>query len=1856
MMLTASDQSYLQVDSQPATGNNIVPERYQFYDDDADDAEPYEPNFPEENPNSFMYECLQNGQRFDPFGTMYVDSYDQVGAAPISPLTFVPFTPGTPKRMDFVEYGQPPTFEDPDIFDQTNQFQQDQPPVIVSRLEYKACIPDQSLTDDDVNDYINDLSAGVPPLTSAGIGSLRKDLELLNGDIHDLLIELRAEYAKRENFLPLLVAAPTVSNPSTNDRRDGNRSEEEVSDNSIEKIVLTNEKVVTLASDLVTRLRQQPDYLIWTVANNSAIGNPTMMKAAFLALHRLLHPFSTDPSITTALLLQSVNYQLEIFSSNPISQRFKREDRTMVMNCLFIDNLEDALQWDALQAPLPMVPRVVNETVFSCFLRLYAIRRDCTCYYRTIWKPIWPSILTLLTSSINRQSSVMYQNVVTAADRILEFAFLESSLTSFPTIATSVCRAVTEIGTLETMMTTILYYFLMPNLIKILCADHDSMENEQSLRAHQVHQFANKYFEFDWWMSPDSPSSPQNSTSRNDLQAIDLLRSVLWMVWRLCVVSLYSTEEQVTAMTVEHLNMNRFDSWNTSYLNDDKLRKILIRSRRRLENAATWLMKLPVDISGTKYLSHDQNTFSIDVQDVDATALLEHRIAALQFKPLEMLSLSVISRAEISDLMTDVAYAMEDFQLHEQDGQFYHLIRTYLSYYAQEEPEDPKEELLLLRFLHKNNSKSEYVSPPGATGDSVLIQEEYRHISRGLYGLKLYRLALVLMIRKIQASGLSNIHELIGSQLFHLEADLQGTSCVLSSGGMQSGVRASVANRHTEGSRQKIRSPQHGLRAERKLKAFPLFSQHNVDNQDLHPNVKSLKAMQDEVTASYRFGSAQPGVDAGSSIARKRVQRPALQQQQVKVTLLNAQQDASLDTAPQTGSHMGGRGAGLNPKTGRKLRQYTTATIRVGTSLLAPTQASLHQQYGVNKKHPLHVPQQPQALSHSNAYLGHQAFAHVQGERYVDEENPHNKDKSFMTSMRSYSVIPTETFRQRHAQKRHARFFHQDIFSSDRSSGGEAASSSISSHRRAQFGGKRVEKLGASISSAANSGTTSSQHAPVPKPFPEHLRNRIRGFSPPQQHNLQHPYDDREHDAGVDERKVNENLSSKLSLLKNLLQNRTNISNFQEDEEVDEEADEDFDQQQSNFRNGSHGEYEDSLQQSASSTQQHVQHLLHSFRQQIQPLFNPSVQNGAQSPAGSLRQPSMPAPLPDAVHLMKPTRSFFEKLQQVPLLTNAQMRDYVAGIPPGLRDYSSAADGHMDDVFGDGAEFGGGDFQSRGGLSNSSTVQHPYPFRPNARDVNRPNDPNSIRSPKKPVFLSRKEIEAEGGGEAEALETSIWSSRSRSRSPSSRSRSRSRSRSPTSLASSTHSSHFDGGYTGSYAKSTLASSLAQAERADEIAQAARARQHELEKLTPVRMMMKTAASGAHSASGGHAVTTAAAFTVSNVNMHGSGSEYRRRLSSRLAGDKVPRNSTAPTIAANVNDQNSHMKKNDAQNSISEVDDENRPVNRSTRTLSMQEFPSVLPPPATSTVDNLYSAPNTANAGSHTAADGTAAAAAAAMPNTVPVKIPLTQAEKQERRIRHKQQKQQQKEKNLDRTPPQSRSQSPVTTQVLSGIERSAVANEDAMPASQMQQQAQHRPVKLQFAEAFQRASQEAAVSKISADSKYAINFHNSDDEHGDEPATSQQQQHSSSPKRKLMNPSTTVDLWADRLTGAGYQPELYVSPRRHRTQAQAVEGEMVENDDELRYLAYPQSSLNNETTQTAYSNTSGSFFEGGKNSHNTQPHVEKDQSQWDTAEDIMGTGAGGGGRIPLIRRRSSMTNQDESIKILTQGFGAVKVQ
>ena len=277
----------------------------------------------------------------------------------------------------------------------------------------------------------------IPPITTSGILILHNDVIEANYRVHELLIKIRTmlynkcglsckilhcyhnHHRNHNDKIPLppsdeinIMSSPSITssssfipplpddeydseNPYDDDNSDDrqythinvrhdhrnnkNKNNSHHDDDDDDDV---NRTLMTIASDIVTALREQPIYIIKIMMmiittkkkskmimipmmnindnhdhNNNDddndilqnnISSNLMIEIAFITMHRILHPFSTDPSLTTSLLIEAIHQQYNEIHS--IYSIFNASDSAFLASrALLIWDPKIALLWDPLK-------------------------------------------------------------------------------------------------------------------------------------------------------------------------------------------------------------------------------------------------------------------------------------------------------------------------------------------------------------------------------------------------------------------------------------------------------------------------------------------------------------------------------------------------------------------------------------------------------------------------------------------------------------------------------------------------------------------------------------------------------------------------------------------------------------------------------------------------------------------------------------------------------------------------------------------------------------------------------------------------------------------------------------------------------------------------------------------------------------------------------------------------------------------------------------------------------------------------------------------------------------------------------------------------------------------------------------------------------------------------------------------------------------------------------------------------------------------------------------------------------------------------------------------------------------------
>jgi hypothetical protein len=492
----------------------------------------------------------------------------------------------------------------------------------------------------------------MPPESVAGVHVLTEDARLANERVHELLIQLRAKIATAEGTDCRVMQNDETTVVRVNGPQDMAAlagAPQTAADAAVGGAKKTIQDLTVLGADIMSELRHHPEYVISAMALCDPLATG-MSQIAFTTLHRLLHPLSTDSSLTTLFLLQCINFQIEEIIA--IGHLFPELDKKkLASRALYVSDPKTALHWNPLAQPLPVVPATQSETVLSCALRTYAIRRDVSLFFRCAWKPILHSISDV-TKSSTVDGSRTWNNLVLTACRIIECTFNEAVITSWPPSATAVARSLFQIGGNDALHYYLFNYLILPNILRLLSGDHSGMENERTIRLDGIGAFSERYYNIDsWWPLEGIEKAPYNPVT-----------ALVWVLWKFYIGAALINQADIEVLYADDFFRGYPATLSTAGVKDKKLRIMLLRCQRRIDHGCQCLLRMPLDMHGSSFLNIDPETALRDLGDISQTIpkkSMEKRMASIVLKPRELVGLTIVGRHEIANIFSDVGVALE---------------------------------------------------------------------------------------------------------------------------------------------------------------------------------------------------------------------------------------------------------------------------------------------------------------------------------------------------------------------------------------------------------------------------------------------------------------------------------------------------------------------------------------------------------------------------------------------------------------------------------------------------------------------------------------------------------------------------------------------------------------------------------------------------------------------------------------------------------------------------------------------------------------------------------------------------------------------------------------------------------------------------------------------------------------------------------------------------------------------------------------------------------------------------------------------------------------------------------------------
>lgn len=777
-----------------------------------------------------------------------------------------------------------------------------------------------------------------------------------------------------------------------------------------------------------------------------------------------------------------------------------------------------------LAQPVPVVPNLRNEPIFTCLLRLYSVRRDVTSFFRLIWRPSLPSIITTLEIcvDINYHNKHAFKNLLSVAQRILDSTFHENAINlSFPHPIKVIAKEIFAVAGNNALHTFLLNFLILPNLVKILKGDHDSIENEYFYSGENINKMLNLYYNLDlWWPVEGYDKTPFNPVN-----------TLIWLVWRL-----YSGAALLDHGTIAVLTSQGFFAGgpvsDTSKIPDQVTRSMLVRLQSKLDIFCKYLLSDQPGITRNQQSNKLQMNNHSQYQMYDKIPSLSK---SGQFKKSkEMLTMMILSKSEIiivfqSLLHVDITNAsgMKDLFRSIREylylcNQFYSNITNHssndlfllpLSKYSGSCNNDSRHYQSEVLFYSDIDNVSEYddMMYDKYGSSEQLLHATYTHLCRSLNLANYYEDSLIHNIELIsvpynKSSFIDknaiktypseiipsyNIRELKvlihDRSWYHCPEFDHITAHQLATNNLFKTNTIDLYEKHTEAFLRKTRDSHRGL------SALPTsyFDIQVQRSKNLLKNKKGIDFSKDddksalskyqEAEKSLRFGDSSPSISIYTGIERSKYQ------EQFQLAKLQ-----SISSVSNNSSKIPSK-----PK--------NTTSINPNSHLLELTQA-------------------------------------VRNVRVISRPNRFDEDKEFMSSMRTHEILPTHHFFQKRSTRsylRNSRVENQQNInnihgksinnSSNRNSNRSSINENsddyngqgddnlmpISSTNRlankpltnAKYNTNQLQSNNAVVDKMMVGDKKESRNKTVPLPFPEHLKSMLKNSSRTIIHESEEEYD-----------------------------------------------------------------------------------------------------------------------------------------------------------------------------------------------------------------------------------------------------------------------------------------------------------------------------------------------------------------------------------------------------------------------------------------------------------------------------------------------------------------------------------------------------------------------------------------------------------------------------------------------------------------------------------------------------------------------------------------------------------------------------
>ena len=481
-----------------------------------------------------------------------------------------------------------------------------------------------------------------------------------NERIHFQLMELRGTFAEKRNIRCNFLFSNDMTATISNDSDCVHYSQDDI------------DSLVRLGCSLTSLVVNQPALVVRAISavshhdGESRDNSSDVDLMVHIILHRFLHPFSTDNSRTTALLLEALNVEIDRVDWDPLDDSFKRDhdvqsaadsthhsyssrlqrnikvppcNEQHALLCMLLLGVQETkhvnLFWSPLHRPFlrdysfkipsstltqdkEFFTPFFQETVLTSLLKCYAMRRDVSLFFRMVWRNVIPAITGLVEgddqdptspfpSRLSPSKDIDKGGSVVTFSKLISIAsrIIESALLNEVCVIYPATATAMARCFAEVCGKDGIYTYLLNYLL---------LPNlvKLLLGDHDCAENEEVYKEsflvslankyFNYHEWWPQANSFVENRTSKKIRVRDVAGVLIWCVWRIFSCAIYTEPAELTTFSAAKFFDNIGINETYTEVADTRIRNVVSRMRTKIQKGCECILQLPLDIQASDFL------------------------------------------------------------------------------------------------------------------------------------------------------------------------------------------------------------------------------------------------------------------------------------------------------------------------------------------------------------------------------------------------------------------------------------------------------------------------------------------------------------------------------------------------------------------------------------------------------------------------------------------------------------------------------------------------------------------------------------------------------------------------------------------------------------------------------------------------------------------------------------------------------------------------------------------------------------------------------------------------------------------------------------------------------------------------------------------------------------------------------------------------------------------------------------------------------------------------------------------------------------------------------------------------------